>query len=340
MNKFADVLKRLFKFVWSVLTRRLWLKILSLILALILWTYIISTNTSRTRTKSFSGISVGTGSVSELSSRALSLATNVTVDYAEAIDVKVEVPQSQYSQLEAENITLTADFTGITAAGKYEVPLVGNSTYGTITRLSPSTILVTIEDQVSRNVSVELEIINADDEDYWYASSAATVEPKVITVSGPASIMRSVSRAVVQVDVSTRTTSLRRGYTTVSFKDSNDNDIPTQLLTVSTRASIVSLDIYPKKKLELYVDETQLHVPEGYQVTSVTLQPEAVVVAGSTDLLSSLDSLSVDVSDMPDASGTHSCKVVIPSDIKYCSASEVTLTVSTAPIEDQADEGE
>ena len=340
MRKALDLIARFFKGFWGVLTRRLWLKILSLILALILWTYTVSTNTSLTRTKRFSNIPVIAGSVSELSGRALALSTDIAEEYFDAIDVTIEVPQSQYSQLEAENITLTADFSGIMSAGKYEVPLKGNSTYGEISRMSPSTVLVTVEDLVTRNVSVELEIVNSNDDSYWYGTSSATLEPKVITVSGPASIVRTVSRAVVQVDVSTRTTSLRRGYTSVTFKDSNDNDIPNRLLTLSTRASIVSLDIYPKKKLDLYVDETQLHVPEGYQIVGINLQPEAVVVAGSSDLLSSLDVLSVDVSDLEDASGTHSCKVMIPSDIKYFSASEVTLTVSTALEEESEDTNE
>ena len=340
MNKTLSYVKRFFRFLLNAFTRRLWLKMLSLLLALLVWAYIISVNTSLTRTKTFSSLSVESGSVTELSAKTLALATDIHSEYAGKIDVTVEVPQSRYAQLTSDNITLTPDFSGINSVGKYEVPLRGNSTYGTVTRISPSTIQVTVEDLISRDITAELEIVNEDEENYWYNTANFTLNPKTITVRGPASLMRSVSRAVVQVDVSGRSSTIRRGYTTVSLMDANDSEIPTQLLTLSTRASIVNLEIYPKKRLEVSVDESLLHVPEGYEIVSVTVQPDTVVIAAGSDLLSQMESLSVDVGDVQDFSGSHSLKLLMHSDVKYYSASEVTLTVTTRRTDAEGEEDE
>ena len=340
MSKLFERLKLVGKFILGVFTRRLWLKLISFLLALILWTYIISTNTSLTRTKQLEEIPVSSGSKAELSGRTLALATDIQAEYTDAIDVTVEVPQSQYALLERDNITLTPDFSGINAAGIYEVPLRGNTTYGSITSIDPSTVRVAIENLESRNFSLGLEILNADDENYWYDIDAASnsLNPRVVTVSGPESLVTNVSRAVVQVDVGGRTVNPRRGFP-VLLEDVNDSVLPTQLLTLTTSASYVSLGIYPKKTLDVAVDESELlkRIPEGYEIVSVTIQPESIIVAAESKTLEAYDNLSIRLEDVQDVSGSHSYSVIMPSNFRYKSAAEVTMTVTTRPIEDGAD---
>ncbi len=340
MNKFAEVTKRLGRFLLNLFTRRLWLKIISLVLALILWTYIVSTNTSLTRTKTFEDISVAAGSKTELSSRTLALATDVQSEYTNAIEVTVEVPQSQYSLLNEDNITLTADLSGINAAGKWEAPLRGNTTYGSIKQLDPSTVLVTVENLESRNYSVGLEIVNADDENYWYDidTAAGALNPRTITVSGPESVVSTISRAVVQVDVEGRTQNPRRAFSVV-LEDAKDQAVNTALITLSTRACYVSLGIYPKKTLGITPDLVELsrRIPEGYEIVEVVCQPEAVIIAADSKSLETYDSLALVLDDIQDVSGTHVYSLLMPSNIRYSSADEVTVTVFTAPIGDGAD---
>ena len=340
MSKFFESLKQIGKFLLGVFTRRLWLKVISFVQALILWTYNISTNTSLTRTKQLDEISVASGSKAELSGRTLALATDIQAEYAEAIDVTVEVPQSQYTQLEKDNITLTPDFSGINAAGIYEVPLRGNTTYGSITNLDPSTVRVAVENLESRNFNLGLEILNADDENYWYDIDTAgnSLNPRTVTVSGPESIVTSISRAVVQVDVEGRTANPRRGFS-VLLVDAADQVIPARLLTLSTSASYVSLGIYPKKTLDVVYDESELlkRIPEGYEIVSVSLQPESIIVAAESKTLEAYDNLSIKMEDVADVSGSHSYSILMPSNFRYKSAAEVTMTVVTRPIEDGAD---
>ena len=129
--------------VWSFLTRLLWLKLLSLLLALVLWTYIISSTPSLTRTKLIENVSVTPSGANTLSAYTLAVSTDIFTSYQNSVDVSVTVPQSQYPLLAARNIRVTPDFTGISSPGTYDVPLVATTTYGTVSKITPSTISVT-----------------------------------------------------------------------------------------------------------------------------------------------------------------------------------------------------
>ena len=81
---------------WKVFTRRLWMKLLSLLLAVLLWNYVVSSNHTITRSKTVTGLNGYVTSQSTLSTYGLALLddpssalTNVTV--------KLEVAQSDYA---------------------------------------------------------------------------------------------------------------------------------------------------------------------------------------------------------------------------------------------------
>ncbi len=332
-SQIKTVLPRLLKGLWGIMTRRLWLKLLSLLLAVLLWTYIISTTPSLTRTRTISGISVTSLSASALSSYTLAAATDVAADYASAVEVSVELPQSQYSRLTARNIRVTPDYTGIRAPGVYEVPLVATSTYGTVTSISPATISVTIDNLDSRVISVEPVFLNEDTDAYWYGESQVSLNPEQITVSGPASLVQTVSKAQVEVDAQGRTGTIRRSLT-LGLVDANDAPVTSRLLTRSSNTCYVSLDIYPKKALGFYADPSQIKVAEGYRIDSISFQPAQVTVAGEGELLDAMDYLPLDIPESAEVSASFSKTLPIPQldDFKYSSARSVYMTVNISPV--------
>ncbi len=330
---FKTNVPRLLRGLWGALTRKLWLKLLALLLALLLWTYIISTTPTLTRTRTISGLSVTALSASALSGYTLAAATDVAAEYAGAIEVSVELPQSQYSRLNARNIRITPDYTGIRTSGVWEVPLVATSTYGTVTRINPPSISITVEDLDSRLISVEPVFLNEDTETYWYGVNQITINPQQITVSGPASLVQTVSKAMVEVDVSGRTSTLRRSLTT-ALVDRSDSIIDSRLLTRSSNTCYVIMDIYPKKALSIYADPSQIKVEEGYQIDSISFQPSQITVAGDSDLLDALEYLPLSIPETEEMSSTFSRTIPLTQldDFKYISAKSVYMTVNISPV--------
>ena len=92
---FREMGKRL----WHALTGHLWLKLLSLLFAIILWIYIIDSTPSLTRSKHMSGLSISVTGTSSLNVYGLALATDVYSEYQGEISAVVEAPQNQLSRV-------------------------------------------------------------------------------------------------------------------------------------------------------------------------------------------------------------------------------------------------
>ena len=317
--------------VWSFLTRRLWLKLLSLLLALVLWTYIISSTPSLTRTKLIENVSVTPSGANTLSAYTLAVSTDIFTSYQNSVDVSVTVPQSQYPLLAARNIRVTPDFTGISSPGTYDVPLVATTTYGTVSKITPSTISVTIENLDSRVLSIEPEFVGEDINKYWYGETAATLNPQQITVSGPASLVSQVKSVKALVDTSGRGTIIRKSAVT-QLLDADENVLPTTLLTRSSNTCYVVLEVYLKKALSVSVDTAQFRLKEGYQIDSVSFQPSQITVAGSAELLDALDYLPLDVPDFGEISSSFNATLSFSEldEFRYVSAKSVYVNVSVS----------
>ncbi|MGX8705926.1 MAG: hypothetical protein ACSW8J_05030, partial [bacterium] len=87
----------------DALLRNLWLKLLSLLLAILLWNYVISTNTSITRAKVISGLTGYVTGQTTLNANRLALLTDPS-DQLSNISVTVDVPQAYFPRVNTENV--------------------------------------------------------------------------------------------------------------------------------------------------------------------------------------------------------------------------------------------
>lgn len=336
MKRFISYFKanapRFFRWLLGVFTRRLPLKIVSLVLAFILWTYIVNTNSSLTRVRYISGLTVSSGSVATLNQYSLSLASDVSEQSQNGITVSVELPQSRYAALTAKNIRLTPDYSSIRSAGTYDVPIIATSTYGEVVRVNPSTVRVEIESTDSRNLSTEVELTGADNDAFWYNLDTSALNPAQITVSGPASLVQTVSHVVAEVDVSDRTANFRRS-TKVDLYGPDGTPIESGLLNKSSSTCLVRVEIYPKKTLGVYADPDQIKLKEGYEVLDISFQPSSITVAGESELLAGFEYLPLETGDSSeeiDKTFTTRLSVGGLDDFKYVSARNVYMTVTVA----------
>lgn len=336
MKKYLELLKsylaRFIKWLPGVFTQRLGLKVASLILALLIWTYIINNNSSLTRNKLITGVSVSAGPASTLSGYSLSVATDVVSEYQGAVDVTVELPQSRYAGFNINNLKLTPDYSAVRTAGTYNVPVSAISAYGNVVKLSPSSIRVEIENTDSRNLSTEVELIGENTDAYWYNVDTSVLNPAQITVSGAASIVQKVAHVVAQVDVTDRTANFRRS-TQVLLTDSDGNVLSTSLLNKSSSTCLVRVEIYPKKTLGVYVDPAQLKLKEGYEVTDISFMPSTITVAAESELLAGLEYLPLEIAESDgeiSAGYTSRMSFAGLDEFRYASSRSVYMTVSVA----------
>lgn len=336
-DKILTLLKRFFKAIWVSLSHNLGLKLLSLLLAILLWSYVVSSNPSITRTKDINGLTAYLTNESTLNANRLALSEDPSEEL-ENISVRLEVPQSSYALASAENVQVTLDLSSVRSAGTQEVALSATTSYGRVLKILPESVTLDFEAYDSRSVPVNAAVTGDQDENTWY--NINRLNPEELVISGPSSVVQTIASAYVYVDVTDRDTS----YVTAarfSLLNYNGEEIPQTLLSSSSSSVTVGVDVYPTKELPISTDiedVVQGTPAEGYEVTSVTIQPEAVTVAADQELLDNLTELLIQPVDVSGLSQTFSqrTRIATLTDFRDISTEQVYVTVNIEEVQQSA----
>ena len=337
----AERLGRILACIWGALSRNVWLKLLSFLLAVLMWNYVISTNTTITRSKTVSGLTGYITGQTTLSANRLALRYDPSEELSN-ISVTVDAPQAYYSRVTAENVQVTLDLSSVRTAGTKEVPLRAVSSYGRVSSISPETISLTFEAQDSRSVPINAELTGDLQDDYWY--SIGGKNPEYLTITGAGSVVRSISSATAFMDVSGHYGPYTQALPFV-LTDISGKLIGQELLNLSSSSVSVSAEIYPQKELPVSTDLGNVitgQPADGYVVQSVTMQPETVTVAAEAELLEGLTELMIEPVNVDGASQSFTTRAGIDSlnDFKNVSTKQVyvNVVISEASINGRVDE--
>ena len=117
-----DKLKQLPRRILPLLTRNIGLKLLALVFAILLWSYVVTTHPSITRNKTITGLTAYINGQATLNAYRLALSSNPG-DELNGITVTLEVPQAEYAFASPDNVQVMLDLTTVRASGTQDVPL-------------------------------------------------------------------------------------------------------------------------------------------------------------------------------------------------------------------------
>lgn len=314
---------------WKVLSRRFWMKLVSLLLAILLWNYVVTTNRLITRSKTISGLSGYVTSQSTLTTYGLALLEDPT-ELIDNVSVRLEVAQSDYMAVSSENVQVTLDLSKVRTAGTQEVPLKASTSYGKVTDIYPETVTLTFETLDSRVIPVNVTVSGDKSADMWY--NVVRTNPSSISVSGAGSIVRRIAQARVATDVTGAEESYVRAEPYVLL-DSAGNEVSQTMLTRSSSSITVVTDVYPTKELPIstQIDEVITGRPaEGYAVSAVSIQPESITVAAAQELLDGISELLIEPVSVEGLSQsfTARAKISLLSDFENASAEQVYVNIT------------
>lgn len=316
----------------STVLHNIGLKMLSILIALCLWSYVITANPDITRDKTLTGVGVNVTGQSVLTSRNLALLTDVSSELT-SVSARVNVSQSSFGLVSDENVRAELDLTNVRTTGKQRVNLKGTSVYGEVVQLWPEFVEVEVEELVQRYVPVNVTLKGTKDNVFWYSTRT---NPTQVTVSGPASIVQNVSSADITLDVSDIKSSSVRAEQFI-LRSSQGDEITTQL-TRSTSSVMVYLDVYPAKNVPIESDIASVitgTVPTGYEITSIEVTPGTALIAAEQTLLDSINSLAFSKIDVTNRTSSFNRTVNLNSlnGLKYMSTDQVSVSVSIGEIE-------
>ena len=177
-----------------------WLKVIAILISVVLWAGLISQDENITRDKTFQNVAVTVTGAETLKSNSMIVVSDLN-EMLNDVSITAAVPQKQYEKAEASAYNVRLDLSRIKGTGEQEIKLqsTNSNTYGRVTSTNPSSIKVQVEDYVVRQ-RIPVSITPLEDiPDGWYVSTPS-VDPALIAVSGPRSIVQNISRAKAQIN--------------------------------------------------------------------------------------------------------------------------------------------
>lgn len=319
------------------------MKLLSLLLALGLWAGLITQDPTLTREKTFRDVNVTINNQETFKRNGYTVTSDLE-ELLDGVNITVDVPQKQYADAQASNYNVRVDLNRLAnRTGEQELTILSTSTstYGTVTKITPSTITVTVEEYVTHGY-IPVNVVRVGEAPEGFYVTEATKEPSWITVSGPRSLVERVDRAEVLLDLSELPAREGKVDKALAFAllDAEGQPIVSDMLQV-TRESVlrerinISVTLYAERDIEVLNAQLYAGTPaEGYEVTDVYVSPSYVTVAGLKSVVDSVNLLQpgklVNVNGATETV-TATIDLSKPLNLQWMSTSKVSVTVVIQP---------
>ena len=265
------------------LTSNIGLKVLSLLLATLLWLGVINSQ-DPLETVTFTDIPV-----TIINEDALTAKDKIPeVVEGDKISVVVEARKKICDSLTKDNIVAIADFEKISLTGAVpiEVSVVGYSDREVeITRGMNQMMKLRLEDLVTKDFRVKISAIGETASGYVTGDMIAS--PNMIRLTGSSTQISRIEEVVLLVNVDGLSSESKTTGVPVVY-DVNGNVVSLNKVTMSAETVTVTIPVLPTKKVKIYVDIFGKPA-DGYEVASISYQPETVTIAGEAEDLAELE---------------------------------------------------
>lgn len=324
-----------------------WVKLLALIISVVIWAGLVSQDESITRDKTFTNVNVSVSGADTAKRNGFIVTSNLD-ELLEDVSCVAAVPQTQYDKAEVGTYNLRLDLSRINSTGEQELKIIStnSSTFGRVTGTTPASVLVNVEDYIVRQrIPVSLSL-QGEVPTGWYMSTP-TVDPALVSVSGPKSLVQAISRARVVLDrgqvdwvEGTMITSAE-----IVLYNRSGEPVSSRLLDVTTESLtidsvLLEATLLPSKTFEVSdIIQTAGNPARGYQVKEIRFSPENVTVSARSEVLEQMNELTLDGTTVNLKNLTETTafqfKVQRPSEDAVLSNDTVTVTVEIESAEQQ-----
>ena len=267
----------------------------SLLIAILTWSVLVASDATLTRPKTFQNVAVSIQGEATLKSRGFIVMDDLE-EIISGVRMTVEVTQANYNRVSGTSYNPHIDLTDVTGVGENTLEIDFTSQlYGPVISCEPTSITVNVERYMTRRVPVVLEMTGFALEGVYLCSYRT--DPTMLSVSGPQSLVTSVSRAVVKLDLSTLSTDRASDRTAldVELQDASGQIVQSDRLeitneTVITDSVVVETEVVPMVQVPIDIDALVTGEPaEGYELVNVTVEQSALGVAAEADVLSAIE---------------------------------------------------
>ena len=301
--------------------------LLSVAIGVGIWLYVVTVVAPNTD-KTYNNIPVVTQGEVLLHDRQLM----ITQIGTESVNLQLEGSRLDLNKLNSSNISVTVDASKIYEAGTHEllyaIAYPGDVPSNAITVLNktPSTVTVTVEERVNKEVPVAIDFSGNLPENF--ISDTAELNVEQVNIVGPRSVVDRITSARIQVDLEGRNESFSEELKYI-LCDKDNKPVDARQVTTDAANVTVTLKIMRVKEIALVVNVIY-GGGANEQTSQITVDPATIRISGSDNLLEGLEQLelgTLNLGEMP-ADEVLIFPIKLPEDIN----NETGVTEATVDV--------
>lgn len=275
------------------LTNNLGLKIVSVIIAAILW-FTIMNISEPVSSAAFYDIPVKIINDEVITSKGY----QYSIESGESITIKVRGRRKIVDSLEQDKFEAVADFYTLNSMNlvAIEVTYPGYTENDLEITARTEHMAIRPEESASQFFAIRTELVGEVPE--GYTAFDATAIPGLVEAVASKTQMENIKELVAQIDCTGRTESFDTVAKLVAY-DTNGAVVDSNKLTLSQESVTISVEILPVKDVNIKLEATG-DAAKGYFVSTIDYAPTTIKIAARQALLKNLDEMvvKIDVTDI------------------------------------------
>lgn len=308
------------------ITNNFGLKILAVIFAGVLWLAVVNIDDPVTTRSFTTTVSVENGDYLTGIGKYYEIINN-----SNTITFKVSGKRSYLERMGNSDFRATADLKMIENLNRVPVEITPQRYGGYVTVASKLYYLdLDVEDLVSKPFVISVQTDGKPSKQH--ALGETSVSPSLLRVSGPASVVDTIDKAVAAVNVEEMSQDLTDSVIPILY-NKDGNEVDTKDLTFNIQNVMVSVRILDTKDVTLNF-QTAGTLQEGYEYVGIEYEPQTVSVKGASAVLNTVNSITIpeEVLDLTDATGNIEKEVDIsaylPEGVPLTKSNQAKISVT------------
>ena len=297
-------------------------KIICLLLALILWIYVMEAENPNWE------VTVEDVPLKLTGTDEIEMQNDLTVySYSvRTVNVVVRGRKRDVENITADDINVYADVSSITKAGDYELGIVVTTPEDTeMTERSQSTVTVSVDKRERKNVPVTPKFGSLILEDQ-YKQERTVVSLQEITVTGPSRYLDAIDHAEAVIPDLGRVTGSVTATCPLQLVDVDGGVVSSQFVTMSNTEATVQVQISMTKSVPVEIVFARgLYDDEN---VSVKASPETVTIKGDATAVREIDHITVTLDEKDIyGDGTITTSFTLPEGVECPDGNFIDVTV-------------
>jgi YbbR domain-containing protein len=210
--------------------------------------------------------------------------------------------------------------------GTYTVPIKYKDISDKLkVEIQPSTAKVTIQEKVSKNFSVGVDLINKNKVPEGYLVEQPLVKPNSVTVTGAKQLIDRISSVKARVHLDSATDTVTQESRVTVYDNSGD------VLNVDVQPSVVEVTVpikSPSKTVPLKINQTG-SLREGLSIVKIETIPNQVTIFGPKEKINSIefiDGITINLDRITEDT-TLEMNVPLPEGVKSVDPSKIKIVI-------------